>query len=190
MKDYETELNVFLEWCQSRLVEVFDAGGVREVWLQAEAFRYFRYHRKHGPVCLWTNAHNRNDLAFYETDESSEPVAVVEIKLFGLKGYYSKNLTGHSDMSPYVAPPDGERFTFRPEHAGRCHRTEGSILKDYQKLLAQGRGAKRFMLLVLDTRSADDADAFGRAIGCVDFGGPGVTVLSAAGCSATLWEVS
>lgn len=184
--DYPQELRTFLAWCAPRLEELLDAGGVREVWLQGEAYRYFRFHRSKGPLALYTNAYKKNDLAFYGSDADHEPDAVVEVKLYGRAGYYSKNLTGHSSMTPYREPAKRERFVFTPDHAIQCHPKEGSILKDYRKLLAQQ--GRRYMLLVLDTRQL--ADNFGRAIQRVDFGGKGTSLLRTAKCAATLWEVA
>lgn len=186
MTDYPQELREFLTWCAPRLEEVLDAVGVRELWLQGEAYRYFRHHRPNGQLALYTNAHNKNDLAFYASHDDDTPEAVVEIKLYGLAGYYSKNLTGHSSMTPYREPGKDERFVFTAEHARQCHPQEGSILKDYRKLLAQT--GRRYILLLLDTRRPPDA--FGRAVQRVDFGGPGTSLLSTEKCAAMVWEVA
>jgi hypothetical protein len=182
--DWLDEFSRFFAWCQPRLPEVLDAGGAREVWLQGEAYRYFRKHRPAGPLCLYANCHDRNDLAFYATDDAETPIALAEIKLFGLD-YYPKNLTGYADLRPYVAPPRG-RFVFEPTHAARCHPKESSILKDYRKLLRATDG-RRFMLLVLDTRAP--ASEFGTAIQNVDFGRRGVVVHDHAPVKVTCWEV-
>ena len=185
MIDYIREIQDFLVWCQPRLEEVFDAGGAREVWLQGEAYRYFRFHRAAGPLGLCTNAHNKNDLVFYKNDEAEEPDAVMEIKLYGL-AYLLKNLTGHHSLTPYRKPSDDGRFLFLPRHAAKCHPKEGSILKDYRKLL--GQSGRRFLLLILNT--GQPANDFGKAIQIVDFGGPGRTVLRTGKCSATVWEIA
>ena len=182
--NWPEEFSKFFAWCQSRLPEVLDASGAREVWLQGEAYRYFRLHRPDGPLCLHTNSHDRNDLAFYATDTSETPVALAEIKLFGLD-YYSKNLTGYSDLRPYVRPARG-RFIFDGNHAARCHPKESSILKDYRKLLRQPAG-RRFLLLVLDTRAT--AQAFGHAIQNIDFGRRGTVVHEEAPVRVTCWAV-
>lgn len=185
MINYTHELRDFLAWCSPRLEEVLDAGGAREIWLQGEAYRYFRFHRAAGALALWTNAHNKNDLAFYESEDANEPDAVVELKLCGLD-YMPKNLTGYHSLAPYSELPGRRRFVFLPEHAIRCHPKEGSILKDYAKLLEQ-RG-RRYLLLVIDARR--QPNAFGAAIQRVDFGGPGRPILETEKCRAIVWEVS
>lgn len=184
MINYTQELKDFLAWCQPRLEEVLEAGGAREVWLQGEAYRYFRFHRPAGALWLYTNACNKNDLAFYQTSDAQVPDAVVEIKLYGLD-YLHKNLTGHHSLAPYREPSSNERFRFLPAHAANCHPREGSILKDYNKLLNQS--GRRYLLLVLNT--GQPANTFGRAIQRVDFGGPGTTVLKTGKCSGTVWEI-
>lgn len=185
MTNYPRELREFLAWCAPRLEEILDAVGAREVWLQGEAHRYFRHHRARGPLAVCTNAHNKNDLAFYECETADEPAAVVEIKLYGLD-YLQKNLTGYHTLAPYLKPAGNRRFRFQPGHAAKCHPREGSILKDYQKLLAQT--GRRYLLLVVNTQRP--ANAFGQAIQRVDFGGPGLNVLKTSKCSATLWKVA
>lgn len=185
MIDYAQELESFLAWCHPRLEEVFGADGAREVWLQGEAYRYFRYHRPTGPLYLYTNAHNKNDLAFFAPTEHDQPDAVVEIKLYGLN-FLQKNLTGYHSLAPYRELSEGGRFCFQPEHAERCHPQEGSILKDYKKLLSQA--GRRYLLLVLNT--ANEPNAFGKAIQRVDFGGPGRTVLQNRNFAATVWEIA
>jgi hypothetical protein len=177
----------FFAWCHSRLLEVFDASGCRELWLQGEAYRYFRHHRSEGALCVWTNEHKKNDLAFYRTDDDMQPEMVMEIKLLG-NHFYTKTLTGFSDMRPYRSPEKPrERFTFDPALAEQHHPREGSLLKDYAKLLSDDTKI-RLLMLVHDMRNPETG--LGRALQCVDFGHRGLEVGGDASYRATIWEVN
>jgi len=184
IRSWQKEFEEFFSWCAPRLKEVMEAGGVRELWLQGEAYRYFRHHRPGGLLNVWTNTCNRNDLAFYADEDSESPYLVLEMKLYALN-FLTKNLTGFSDMRPYQAPSqENARFTFTPRH--RCHPREGSILKDYRKLLKQP-GCMRLLMLVLNT--ATDVNEFGEAIQRVDFGTPGVDVFKKDHVHVRWWEI-
>ncbi|MFO0556341.1 MAG: hypothetical protein U0271_48660 [Polyangiaceae bacterium] len=183
--DWTQEFAGFFHWCHPRLTEVLDASGVRELWLQGEAYRYFRRHRTGGTLCVYTNTHNKSDLAFYATDTDESPIAVVEIKLLGLD-YQSKMLTGHSDLRPYVTHASGQRFVFDRTHADQAHPKVNSVLGDYKKLLVEPHG-RRFLILVLNT--ACPGSGFGEAVQNVDFGGPGDVVHDRSPVTVTCWEI-
>ena len=187
---WHKEFTAFFEWCEERLREVLDAPGAREIWLQGEAFRYFRYHRKNGSLIFWTNDYKRNDFVCYHSEESNNPSMIAEIKLYGLN-YLAKNLTGHYDMSPYIRPSNEMRFVFTSDDAKKCHPKESSILRDYRKLLEQKNDGNllAMMLLILDMRAAGNSNSFGEAIQVVDFGRDGVDLFEDEDILIRCWTV-
>ena len=188
---WKRELSGFFDWCAPRLQQVVDAAGVRELWLQGEAFRYFRHERDAGSLPVWVNCHKRNDLVCFDSPaDTAVPMMIAELKLYGLEGYFSKNLTGYSDLHPYVQPRSArQRFVFQPEHAAQCNPREGSILKDYQKLLKRRAedDCLCLLVLVLDTRRTPDG--FGGAIQQVDFGGPSKVLFRSDDLLVKLWQI-
>ena len=199
-KEYwQQELSTFFDGVLPVFKELRDAQGVRELWLQAEAARYFWYHRPDGPLPLRLNhlmAHRtRPDFACLASEPDGEPVMAAELKVYYLNSFY-KNLTGHSagnnqDLLSKARTDDG-RYLFTPELAERCHPREGSILKDYRRLLhlranPQLSSCQFLLLLVLDLEY--EGNTFGEAIQKADFGGPGVILAEQDNFRVTAWFV-
>lgn len=202
------ELGAFFSWVLPRFSELRDAHGVRELWLQAEAARYFWHHRPDGPLPFRLNhrmAHRtRPDFACLAAEPDGNPVMGAELKVYYLNSFY-KNLTGHSQKNSEAlladARTDEGRYLFTPELADRCSPREGSILKDYHRLvhlraMSEHAGCLLMVLQVLDLEYGRDAKSgeptteFGEAVQKADFGGPGVVLAEQNNFRVTAWFVN
>ena len=196
---WSQEFSAFFDGVLPVFKELRDAHGVRELWLQAEAARYFWYHRSGGALPFRLNhrmAHRtRPDFACLASEPDGEPVMAAELKVYYLNSFY-KNLTGHSegknqDLLSEARTTEG-RYLFTPELAERCHPSEGSILKDYKRLVQlrtnpQLSRCQLLMLLVLDLEY--EGNTFGEAIQMADFGGPGLTLAERDNFRVLAWFV-
>ncbi|MFW6031154.1 MAG: hypothetical protein ACOC9T_01065 [Myxococcota bacterium] len=140
---------------------------------------------------VYANCHQRNDLVCYASEEDGAGIRMVsEWKLYGQRGFFTKNLTGYADFRPYKEPTSTcDRFVFEPTH--RPHPREGSILRDYHKLLGQHDSLQHDLLrlLVLVLMREKEPDGFGSVIDRVDFGSAGHDVVCDEQLLVRVWEV-
>jgi hypothetical protein len=90
---------------------------------------------------------------------------VAELKVYGLRGYYKKNLCGQSNISEFLPRENGERIFLSPETIERLGPGAGSYLSDVLRLQRLPASLERHMILVL--QKADQPDGFGRAISAI-----------------------
>jgi hypothetical protein len=79
----------------SPLAVVLNAEGCREGWLQGEFYRHFRTPENGFRVnCSYCDSRTKHDLYCERPTEMA-----AELKVYGLSGYYTKNLCGQSNIS-------------------------------------------------------------------------------------------
>ncbi len=155
----------FFRQIEGPLGIVLNANGCREGWLQGELYRYFRTPENRFAV-------NRR----YEKSGPEHDVycalpneMVAEVKVYGLRGYYNKNLYGSSNLSRFIPPESGQRVPVSTaeinELLARPLAKTNSYLRDVLRLQAVPPRVERYLILVL--QKAGSADDFGRAISAV-----------------------
>ena len=109
--------------------------------------------------------------------------------MYGLQGFYRKNLTG-GPLSGFVKQVDEGKvpLLFTPALAKKYCR--GGIVNDYLRLISYEPRLSfpRLLVLVLDKRRKPE-DAFGRVIQAVDFERPAITLFDNKNFIAKCWSV-
>jgi hypothetical protein len=145
----------------SPLSVVLNADGCREGWLQGEFYRYFRTPGNGFRVnCSYCDNRVKHDLYSVRPTEMA-----AELKVYGLMGYYTKNLYGRSYISRFVPQVPGNRLLLSQEEIGDLQPAPSSYLADVLRLQQLPASVERYMILVL--KKDDEPDDFGRAISAV-----------------------
>jgi hypothetical protein len=140
------------------LAVILDAEGWREGWLQGEFYRYFTTSENGFRVnCSFCGSRAKHD--FY-CERPTEMVA--ELKVYGQRGYYSKNLCGRSNIRRFLPPRRGKRLFLSQREIARLEPTAASYLGDVLRLRRLPAALERYMILVV--QKADKPDSFGSAI--------------------------
>lgn len=176
MTNWCEEWRQFFMEVQKPLTSVLNANGCREGWLQGEAYRYFR--RK--SVAMYTNylalprpaglRNRKADFAIYGSDVDDAPLCfVAELKVYGERGYYQKNLTGGSlgEVCRRL-PKDGPLIFADCERDRRCVEGAG-LLADYFRLVDFDRRISAARMLILCVQKDNRPDEFGKLLGRIEF---------------------
>jgi hypothetical protein len=143
------------------LAVVLNAEACREGWLQGEFYRHFRNSEDSFRVnCSYCDSRTKHDLYCEQPTEM-----VAELKVYGLSGYYTKNLCGQSNISQFLPTTSGERKVLTQEEIERIEPATGSYLADVLRLQRLPASLEKYMVLVL--QKADEPDKFGRAISAI-----------------------
>jgi hypothetical protein len=151
----------FFDEIASQLAVVLNAEGCREGWLQGEFYRHFRTPENGFRVnCSYGGSRTKHDL-FCE-----RPIQMAaELKVYGLSGYYTKNLCGQSNISQFLPGTDEARRFLSLDEIERLEPAAGSYLADVLRLRRLPESLERYMILVL--QKANEPDGFGRAISAI-----------------------
>jgi hypothetical protein len=142
----------------SPLAVVLDAEGCREGWLQGEFYRHFHTPQNDFRVnCSCGDKRAKHDLYCEHPAKMA-----AELKVYGLSGYYRKNLYGGSNLGQFLPATNGERVFLHQEEIERLQPTASSYLADVLRLQRLPASWERYMILVL--QKAEKPDEFGRAI--------------------------
>ena len=90
------------------------------------------------------------------------PNLVAEVKIYGLSGYYPKNLYGKSDLSAFLPTQYYQRVVVTREKIEEFQPNPGSYLGDVLRLSQVTNVAERLMILVL--QKSEMIDKFGKAM--------------------------
>jgi len=151
-------LQEFFREIEAPLSFVLNAEGCREGWVQAELFRRFRPGNPTFNVnCSLTSRHAKHDIV-----SGAPPSLVAELKVYGLSGYYPKNLYGKSNVSAFHPAPGGERVFVTHEMIEALQPEPRSYLGDVLRLSRTADVTERLMILVLQKSAT--VDRFGRAM--------------------------
>jgi hypothetical protein len=157
MSWHERFLALFRE-IASPLAVILNAEGCREGWLQGELYRHFHTSENGFRVnCSYCGSRAKHDLYCERPTE-----IVAELKVYGLSGYYPKNVCGQSNISRFLPATSGTRLFLSKEEIELLKPAAGSFLGDVLRLQRLPAALERYMILVL--QKADEADAFGRVI--------------------------
>ena len=150
-------LQMFFREIEVPLSFVLNAEGCREGWVQAELFRRFRpRNRTFNVNCSLESRQAKHDIV-----SGTPPSLVAELKVYGLSGYYTKNLYGKSNVSAFH-PSGDERVAYTREMIEALNPQPGSYLKDVLRLAQTVGVTERLMILVL--QKAVTIDRFGQAM--------------------------
>jgi len=141
------------------LAVVLNAAGCREGWLQEELYRQLANQDPDFQVNTYElGPGKRADL------HGIRPVPMIaELKVFGDRGFYNKNLDGRSNIDIYQTPMADARIDLTPEHLGRVHPSVDSLLRDYQRLREHpSKDIEKYLILVLHL--SGKPDRFGQAV--------------------------
>jgi hypothetical protein len=156
--DWGQELFEFFHEIELPLSQILGADGCREGWLQGELFRRFRpEHPTFMVNCSISSRREKFDLVW-----GTPPQFVAEIKVYGLHGYYNKNLCGKSNIDPFLPVSGQDRTFISQENLRELQPEPRSYLGDVEKLLRSTDVPERLMVLVLQKAKA--VDRFGQAI--------------------------
>lgn len=176
---------------------ILRANGCREGWLQGEVFRHFRSRDK----AVYTNyvtlpspgglKNRKADLAIYSGHENYARLQLVgEIKVYGERGYYAKNLTGGSLIEVQRRIADsGKPITFSNCRADRQLVTGYGLLADYFRLVDFVSEDTPTKLLLLCVQKHESPDEFGRVLRRVEFEAPGVLLCDKDDFWAKCWTL-
>lgn len=143
---------------------VLNAVGCREGWVQGELYRYFSAQDPDFRVNSYSLA-TRKKADLY----GRNPVPMVaEIKVFGVQGYYHKNLAGCSNIDCYLPTESGSRVEVTSDHLTNVSESEDSLLRDYLRLrnhTSEYEELEKYLILIL--RTDGEPDRFGRVIQAV-----------------------
>jgi hypothetical protein len=156
--DWSERLITFFEAIATPLACVLRADGCREGWIQGEMFRHFRTENNGFRV----NASLAGGRVKHDVHCLKPTEMVAELKVFGLSGYYNKNLYGASDISRFKPSEDTGRLLLTSQDIESLETFGNSFVSDVQRLIRLDRDIERYMILVL--QKARPVDEFGRAI--------------------------
>ena len=140
------------------LADVLKADGCREGWLQGEFYRHFcRQHDGFRVNYSYRSGRVKHDIYCLPPTEMA-----AELKVYGLCGYYTKNLCGQSTIDRFLPKAVGSRVILHQDEVDRLAPAAGSYLADVRRLRELPDSMERYMILVLQT--APDPDDFGQAI--------------------------
>ena len=143
------------------LTDILTAEGCREGWLQGEFYRHFHTVENSFRVnSSYCDSRAKHDLYCEQPTKM-----VAELKVYGLSGYYNKNLCGMSNISQFLPATSGGRLFLSQDAIGCLEPAAGSYLGDVLRLQRLPADLERYMVLVL--QKADEVDAFGRTISAV-----------------------
>lgn len=165
-----------------RLIEILDAPRCREPWLQAELFRFYRGTVGDADFTVNCRLSGGRDLVDIRGSLPREWVA--ELKLYGLN-YLNKNLAGRSNISRFAPTNSRSRIHLEERDLHEINPREDSLLRDVSRLRSLPL-EHRFMILVLDTRSAPTA--FGDAIRAIRLSSI-ETTWSYSGFQVRIWRI-
>ena len=151
-------LGAFFQEIQAPLSLVLDAEGCREGWIQGELFRHFRPNDASFNVnCSHTSKQVKHDIV------CGNPASLIaELKVYGLRGYYPKNLYGRNDLSQFQPSRDGARILLTLDTLAALQPEPRSYLGDVLRLSQVVDVPERLMILVIQKTATEDR--FGRAI--------------------------
>lgn len=197
MTDWVDEMRMFFAAVQEPLSMVLSATGCREGWLQGEAFRFFRSKG----VALYTNEitlpspsgkkNRKADLAVYSGHDADATLLLIsEIKVYGERYFFEKNLTGGSlaEVSRRLGA-DGSPLTFSDCARDRQLVVGSGLLTDYFRLVDFTSSDKPARLLILCVKKDESPDRFGSTLRCVEFEGAGVVICDTKNLWVKCWTV-
>lgn len=85
---------------------------------------------------------------------------VAELKVYGMRGYYNKNLCGQSNIKRFLPEATATRVSLSDQEIDDLGAS--GYLADVRRLRQLPDSLERYMILVL--QKADDPDDFGKAI--------------------------
>lgn len=144
------------------LAVVLNASGCRELWLHGELYRHLAATDPDFRVNTYSIAARKTA----DLHGSTPKPMIAEVKVFGVNGYYNKNLDGWSNIDRYRPRGSRDRIQVSREHLKRVHPNVDSLLRDYQRLRDHhGTGLQKYLILVLHLNGRPDA--FGKAVGAL-----------------------
>ncbi len=141
---------------------VLNAVGCREGWLQGELYR----HLVAQDLDFQVNSYKlgpRKKADLY----GIRPVPMIaELKVFGVEGFYNKNLDGRSNIDIYRTSKSDTRIDLTDEHLQRVHPSVDSLIRDYQRLRDHpSRDTEKYLILALHLKG--EPDSFGQTVRAV-----------------------
>ncbi len=157
----------FFRLIEQPLGVVLNANSCREGWLQGEFYRHFLTAENGFLVnCRYSDEGPEHDLYGALPTEM-----VAEIKVYGQRGYYKKNLYGAHDIRRFLPATPGGRLPISIAQieelltGTKNAEKTNSYLRDVRRLHAIPASVERYLILVI--QKADESDDFGRAIAAV-----------------------
>lgn len=159
--DWMDRILAFFRTIEAPLADVLQADGCREGWLQGKFFRHFKSAENGFRVnCSYRKPRVKHDLYCARPSEM-----VAELKVYGLRGYYPKNLYGRSNIQRFTPDVPGTRVFLSLSDIETIRPSGNSFLSDVLRLYGLPGHVERMMILVLQKSSR--MDGFGRAISAV-----------------------
>lgn len=157
----------FFRQIEQNLGILLNANSCREVWLQGEFYRHFLTADNGFLVnCRYNDDGPEHDLYCGLPTEM-----VAEVKVYGQRGYFNKNLYGAHNLHRFVTATPGGRVPVTFDEIEQILNgtknadKNNSYFRDVRRLLAIPSPVERYLILVL--QKADESDDFGRAISAV-----------------------
>lgn len=150
---------------QETLPIILNCDTCRELWLQGEIFRLInRYDLRFKVNEFPIEPHKKADFHGFRYGEM-----VGELKVYGLSGYYQKNIYGAHNIEEFIPKKNNGRILIKPSHLKNVDLNESSILKDYIRIKAISNKIDKFLILVVHKNG--QKDNFGQAISALRFPG-------------------
>ena len=135
---------------------VLNADGCREGWLQGEIYRYF--HPKYNGFRV--NYSQGSGRVKHDVYCPLPTEMIAELKVYGMRGYFNKNLCGRSNIKRFLPAVAGARVNLSQEEIDDLG--AAGYLADVCRLRQLPDSLERYMILVL--QKADEPDDFGKVI--------------------------
>jgi hypothetical protein len=144
------------------LAVVLNATGCRELWFHGELYRHLGVEDADFVV----NAYSMAPRKTADLRGSKPGPMITEVKVFGVNGYYNKNLEGWSNIDLYRPRDGSDRIDVSETHLSRVNPKVDSLLRDYQRLREhQANGVEKYLILVLHLNG--EPDVFGKAVSAI-----------------------
>jgi len=158
MESWPERLIEFFKKIDKPLGEVFDAGGLREIWLQGELYRHF----KTQDISFAVNHSLTNFRIKHDLYSKLPTEMIAEIKIYGLRGFQPKNLDG-SSVKKYQSESIGGRIHFdKARIENLTEMGKETYLSDVRRLHNIIQKIEKYIILVL--KKDPNPDDFGRII--------------------------
>lgn len=159
---------------QQTLPIILKCNSCRELWLQGEMFRFITPYDPKFQVNVLIDKRIKDKRIKVDLYGSRFGKMVGELKVYGLSGYYNKNICGTSNIDSFIPERNNGRILIGQSHLKKLNMKESSILKDYSRIMEISEQFEKYLILVVHKNG--QKDDFGKAISAIKFSGEELTL--------------